>query len=340
MGREPDRLRSGFSRTLLGVGLGCLLAVWLGGAAPARAEIVERIVAVVNKRIILLSELQARVREYLPKLSQIRDPQARAQQYKRLQRAELKKLVDAILIEQEGKKRKLSVSRAEVEKAIGTVLRQNKLTRPELVATLAQQGYSFSAYRDDLRKQILRLKTINLAVRSRINVSWDEVRAHYQKSVARMGVGLKLKVSQIFLRVDRGRGGRYDQAAQLRRARRFIARLRAKQVSFAKLARQESDDPETREKGGALGYVERGALPPPVETAVFAVTGEDEIVGPVITDAGIYLIYVHDRKESEALPFEKIKRRLKARLYNVRAAKRTAAWVKSLRQQALIDIRL
>ncbi len=307
---------------------------------PAHGEVVERIVAVVNDRIILLSELQQRVREYLPQLSRIRDPKQRELQFKRLQRLELEKLVDSILIEEEGRKRKLQVTSAEVDKAIKTVLRQNKLTREELIATLAQEGYSFSSYRSDLKKQILRLKTINLAVRSRINVTWDEVRANYQKSVARMGVGLKLEVSQIFLRVDRSGGSGLSEDSQLRRARAFAAQLRAHRVTFAALARRVSDDAETRTRGGSLGFVGRGTLPPQVEVAVFQVKGRGVLVGPIATDAGIYLMYVKDRKESQALPFDKVKRRLRGRLFQIRAAKRTAAWVKTLRQKALIDLRL
>jgi peptidyl-prolyl cis-trans isomerase SurA len=307
---------------------------------PARAEIVERIVAVVNERIVLLSELNTRVREFLPKLAQIRDPKVRLQQLRLVQRQELVKLVDAILIEEEGKKRKLQVSRADVDKAIQTVLQQNKLTLAELIATLAQEGYPFATYRADLAKQILRLKTINLAVRSRISVSWTEVRAHYQKSVARMGVGLKLKLSQIFLRVESSATGRYSLASQQRLASRLAQQLRTGQATIGALARRLSDDPETRGRGGTLGFVGRGSLPPQVETAVFAQTGSPKVVGPISTDAGLYVVYIHERKESEALPFESVKRRLKASLYQLRAARRTEAWVKSLRQKALVDVRL
>lgn len=317
------------------------LALWLAApASAARAEIVERIVAVVNSRIILLSELRLRVREYQPQLARIQDPKAREQQLAILERQELEKLVDAILIEEEGKSRKLEVTVAEVDKAIDTVLQQNKLTRQELIATLTQEGYSFAAYRADLRRQILRLKTINLAVRSRISVSWDEVRAAYQKSVAQMGVGLKLRLSQIFLRVDRASTGRTGERAQMLRAERYARDLRAGKVAFADLARRVSDDEETRAKGGDLGLIGRGVLPPLVETAVFAARGKGVVVGPVATDTGVYLVVLHERRESEALPFDKIKHQLRSRIYNVRAATRTAAWVKVLRQKALIDIRL
>jgi parvulin-like peptidyl-prolyl isomerase len=108
---------------------------------------------------------------------------------------------------------------------------------------------------------------------------------------------------------------------------------------FATLARRISDDAETRATGGSLGWMQRGKLPPVVEEAVFAVTGVNQVVGPIVTENGLYLVLVHERKESEALPFDQVKDQLKSKLFNLRAGKRTEAWVKSLRQRALIDLR-
>jgi len=62
-------------------------------------------------------------------------------------------------------------------------------------------------------------------------------------------------------------------------------------------------------------------------------------ISKVVTEAGIHLVYLHERKEPEALPFDQVKDQLKARLQNARAARRSEAWVKSLRQRALIDLR-
>jgi peptidyl-prolyl cis-trans isomerase SurA len=325
--------------------LACALALGLGFAAlarptPAEARIIERIVAVVNDQVILLSELRMRLREYQPQLDRIPDAATRQRQAELFLRQELERLVDAILIEEEGIKLKLEVGSAEVDQAIQTVLKQNNVTLEELVATLKQEGYPFSQYRADLKKQILRLKTINMAVRSRITVSWDEVKAHYQASVSELGVGLKLKLSQIFLKVDRGADGSTGLARRLADARALAQRLRAGTADFATLARQVSDDLETRSQGGMLGFLPRGKLPPLVEEAVFATSGTRKVVGPIVTDAGIYLLYLHERQESEALPFDQVKEQLKNKLYAIRAAKRTEAWIRSLRQKALIDIRL
>jgi peptidyl-prolyl cis-trans isomerase SurA len=313
--------------------------ILLGSSTPARAEIVERIVAVVNDQIVLLSDLQQRVREYGPQLDRIQDPTMRQQQLELLRRRELERLVDNVLIEEEGIKLKLEVSSAELDQAVESVLKQNNVTRAEMIATLEQEGYAFSQYRVDLRRQILRLKTINMAVRSRVSVSADEIRAHYQASVTKLGVGLQLRLSQIFLRVDRSGSGGDDSERRLAEARRYTADLGAGRLDFATLARRVSDDADTKATGGALGWMSRGKLPPLVEEAVFAVSGTHRVVGPVVTENGLYLMYVHERKESEALPFDQVKDQLKAKLFNLRAAKRTEAWVKSLRQRALIDVR-
>jgi peptidyl-prolyl cis-trans isomerase D len=155
-----------------------------------------------------------------------------------------------------------------------------------------------------------------------------------------MGVGRKVRVRQIVLRLQ-GPGSRAQRLhRQLARARALLERLRSGRVSFADLARKVSDDPATRAKGGDLGFVGRGALPPPVETAVFGAKGAGVLVGPVVAEGGVYLLRIEAQKASMALPFDKIKHRLRSQIYNVRAARRTAAWIRSLRQRALVDIRL
>jgi parvulin-like peptidyl-prolyl isomerase len=232
---------------------------------------------------------------------------------------------------------KMEVSTAELDQAIESVLKQNNVTRDELIATLDQEGYSFSQYRADLRKQILRIKTINLAVRSRVSVSWDEVRASYQASVTKLGVGLQLRLSQIVLQVDRS--DEESLGRRLAEARGYVAGLRSGRLDFATLARRVSDDADSKAAGGALGFVSKGKLPPAVEEAVFGVTGVGQLVGPVVTETAVHLVYLHERKEPEALPFDQVKDQLRAKLQNQRAARRTEAWVKSLRQRALIDLR-
>ncbi len=69
---------------------------------------------------------------------------------------------------------------------------------------------------------------------------------------------------------------------------------------FAQLAKAQSQDPASRDKGGDLGYVQRGQHPPEWDRVAFALHPGQ--VGRVDTPQGIYLIKVEEVKETEKLP--------------------------------------
>ncbi len=315
----------------------CLTALFvLGGwILPARAEIIERVVAVVGNDIVLLSEVNARLRPYLKRVLSIKDPAARQQALERLQRREVRRLVDEKLILQEAIRRKIEVTEGEVNRAIQSVLRQNKITYKELEEALRSQGQSMEEYRTILRKQILRLKVINFAVRSRIAVSEDEARAFYESQKRRLGVQKKVRVRVIRLAV-----GSHNRAAVLERATKLAARLRTHPEEFEAKAKALSNHPSAS-KGGLLGFIDRGALPPVVERKVVSAQGKPPVlVGPVGSDEGIYLVQILGRKESEALPFSQVKDKVRQQVLMQRMQVRTAKWLEQLRKKTYIDIRL
>jgi parvulin-like peptidyl-prolyl isomerase len=80
-------------------------------------------------------------------------------------------------------------------------------------------------------------------------------------------------------------------------ARAILARLEGGE-DFSELARNESLDQETKEKGGDLGWLPRG-LRPELEEAAFALA-VGEVSQPVYTSQGYYLIKVVGR-ETRAL---------------------------------------
>ncbi|MFI5355109.1 MAG: peptidylprolyl isomerase, partial [Desulfobaccales bacterium] len=69
---------------------------------------------------------------------------------------------------------------------------------------------------------------------------------------------------------------------------------------FAQLAKAQSQDPASREKGGDLGDVQRGQHPQEWDRVAFALPPHQ--VGRVDTPQGIYLIKVEEVKETEKVP--------------------------------------
>lgn len=69
--------------------------------------------------------------------------------------------------------------------------------------------------------------------------------------------------------------------------------------NFAELAKANSSDPGSKDKGGDLGVFPKGAMVPPFDAAVFSAK-VGQIVGPIETDFGYHVIY----KTNEVIPKE------------------------------------
>ena len=89
-----------------------------------------------------------------------------------------------------------------------------------------------------------------------------------------------------------GTSAEADRAARAR-AEDLLRRARSGE-EFAKLARENSDDPATKDKGGDLGTFGRGTMMDAFERAVFALSPGDYAPEPVRTPLGWHVIYCSD----------------------------------------------
>ncbi|MGA9754288.1 MAG: SurA N-terminal domain-containing protein [Desulfobaccales bacterium] len=101
-----------------------------------------------------------------------------------------------------------------------------------------------------------------------------------------------------------------DHQQVARKAQELAGKVRAGE-DFAALARANSQDPASRDKGGELGLVQRGQHPPEWDKVAFGL--KPETMGLAATSQGIYLIKVEEIKETERLPdaTQQVEQRLK-----------------------------
>ena len=318
----------------LALALGLLFA-----GTPAKSKVVERIIAVVNQQIILLSELKERVIPMARQFDRIKDKTMRAQRMDELRRQMLDMMIDEKLIAQQANKLKLTVEDKDLERAVADVMSKNNLTREELEQALAQESKTITGYKQQILKpQLLRLRVLNVQVRSRVSVSQDEIKALYQKNLRRLGVETKVRARHIFIAVAEGADAA-EKAKRKARAMALLRRVKQKGADFAAVARETSEDPVTKEDGGDLQYFGRGTLPSNIEDVVFAMKA-GEIRGPLRTERGFHIIKLEDRKESSARSLDEVQDQLRQTLYGQKMEKATKAWLSELRKKAHIDIRL
>jgi peptidyl-prolyl cis-trans isomerase SurA len=315
-----------------------IAAIVLSGAVAQAggARVVERVVAVVNNEIVLDSELDQWT------LPQLRGPvDLETADGKRMwadaKKKAIETLIDGKLIQQQAVELKLAVTPEEVDRAIEEVKRQNKLEDATFIEALKQQGFTIESYRKNLRKQILELKVLNTAVRSRVSVSEDEVRAHYQQTVRSLGGERQARLKQILVAVSAD--AKPDEVERRRRVAQKVVELARAGKSFDELAKAYSDDELTKQEGGDMGWVGKGVLVDALEEAVAGMDAGD-VRGPIRTGRGWHVLTVVDRKQGDVRTYEEVKDQLRRQLYDQQVEKATQSWLRELRKKAHLDIRL
>ena len=134
------------------------------------------------------------------------------------------------------------------------------------------------------------------------------LRKRYDEEKARFVEPEQRLASHILVRVDAGADAAALKAAE-EKAQRLAEEAKAPGADFAALAKANSEDPGSRDSGGDLGWVERGAMVAPFEEALFAMQ-PGEVRGPVKTDFGFHVLQLRELKQGAQVPFEQAREEL------------------------------
>lgn len=107
---------------------------------------------------------------------------------------------------------------------------------------------------------------------------------------------------------------------------------------FAVLAKANSNDPGSKDRGGSLGYFAKGQMVPAFEKAAFALK-KGEISAPVKSRFGYHIIKLEDRRTTPPPPFSSIKDRLLMSMIH-RKAQQTAAVLRKTAKVEYVDAEL
>jgi peptidyl-prolyl cis-trans isomerase SurA len=171
-------------------------------AAVGFAEIVDRIVAIVNDEVISLYELNQAMQPYI---EQVRNSQY-SQDVERQLMFEvrgkiLNEMINDKLADQELKRQKISVSDKEVDTAIERIKESRAITDEELRNALATQGMTYEEYRRQTKQQILRAKLVNREVRSKIVITEEDIKEYYDQHAEEYAHEKKFHLRNIYIRL-------------------------------------------------------------------------------------------------------------------------------------------
>jgi len=298
----------------------------------------EYVVAVINDAIILNSELEARRLPVLSEAQQITDPKERERRIAKLTSQVLDEMVNEELIVQAAEAAKVEIESSEVQSAIDEIKQQNNLDDAGLSAALAAQGLTIAGYKQEMRRQLLRLRAMNTLVAPKVQITDEDVRARYDQMARRTEQVQAVKLAHMLFKLPE-HATEQQLAEAKEKASKAIARVKAGE-DFAKVAATESDDDSTKATGGELGWFQRGSMANPEwEPIVFAMEKGD-VRGPVTGPQGFHVFMVTEVKRSDLKPFPEMKEQLMRELRRREMDKQTQTWVEELRKKAYIDIKL
>lgn len=259
------------------------------GAAAQRIALVDRIVAVVDKEVVTLSELRERVAETE---RQLRREGVPLPEPGILERQVLERLVLLKAQLQLARDSGIRVDQVQVDRALERIAENNKLALPEFRQALERDGIAFERFRDEVRDQIILTRLREREVDDKIQVSESEIDLYLEERGNAPDEGVEYHIAHVLVRVP-------EQASpdRVEASRARAEKVRADALAggdFAKLAAGYSDGPDAL-KGGDMGWRERDRLPELFTEAVKSLA-PGEVSEVLRSPAGFHVLKLLDRR--------------------------------------------
>jgi peptidyl-prolyl cis-trans isomerase SurA len=285
------------------------------------ASVTDRIIAVVNTELIMLSELKAEMAGEERRLQETyRGPELK----RRLQQAEyigLTKMIERKLQLQTAKTKGVEVADDEVQRAALELKRQGE-----------KVDETDPNDKKNIKEQLLLMRVVDREVRSGVMVTESELQRYYQSHQNRFLIPDEYRISQILI---------------LRKARETEedARERASSVSsalkrgadFAELALKYSDGPEAT-KGGNIGFVRQGELLPQIERALSTLE-PGQMTEAIQTSDGWHIIKLDEKRLPQFRPFAEVKTEIQTLVFQQKTEDVYQTWMGDLKNKAFIEVK-
>ena len=314
-----------------------LLLLLPAATLRAESELIERVAAVVNDDIILLSEVRETAVVFEGRLSNVTDPVERERKYKEILHIALDRMIEERLLEQQIEELKYTVGEAEVDANIRQIMDKNNIPDIETFKeVLRRQGLDWREYRKQVKKQIKRWQFISAKVGGKVKVSDEDVLREYQKSQSKHNKEYEYHPRHILFKVPEGQDADFE--------RRIVQRLNelrgrvADGEDFGELAKKYSQGP-TAVHGGDLGWVRAGVTVPEFDKVIRELK-ESQVSEVVRTRFGYHLIQLVERRELPGEAFEDVKEEIRNRLQEEESDRQMKAWIRSVRNKSYVRVML
>ena len=314
------------------IALAVVSAVFL--AYPSYAEVVNRIVAIVNDEAISLYDVEKQSHDIVEKARAEYKGISQRENIYEAKRQILQQIIDKKLANAETEKLGIKVTKEEIDKAIERIKRDNSVTHEELLARLEAEGSSLTELRKQLEEEIERAKLIDREVRARIVIPEEEIVAYYDENIDQFSGESRIWLQNILISVAKS-----DSPEDVKDKRELASRL-ARELqagaSFEETANKYSNGPNAA-GGGDLGYLETDDLAEYLRDAISDLK-KGEVSDVIDSPYGFQIVKIVDRQSEGTKSLEEVRPIIQNILYREQINEKYTRWIKELREKAYIKV--
>ncbi len=315
--------------------LGPGICVFLLLAGVLQAELVDRVVAIVNDDIILLSDLNQMLATVGATLDQQGYSPSQKNQILKEQRNQiLEQLISERLTDQQVKEHQINIGDDEVDATIERIRNLNRMSDDEMRQRLEAEGITYAVYRKQIKERMLRARLVNREVKSKIVITDEDIKSYYDAHSDEYGVHTKYELRHILIKVQPpgGSDAKKDALARIN----HIYNALQKGESFEKLAREYSEAPSAA-RDGHLGVFDIGILSDQIKQTLSGLQAK-QFTQVVDTDQGHQIFYIESFIQTGGKSLEDVRSKIQEKLFADVVDRKFNEWIKELRQRAHIQI--
>ena len=162
-------------------------------------------------------------------------------------------------------------------------------------------------------------------------ISQQEIQQYFKAHASEYQVPDQARSRHILVKVAPNADPKTDAAAKAK-ADGLLKQIQGG-ANFADLAKKNSDDPGSKDKGGELGFAHRGMMVPEFDNAIFTQKiGETKIVK---TSFGYHIIQVEERQEAHTQSLSEVLPTIQGTLFRQKAAAAEQNYAQTLTSEAI-----
>lgn len=319
----------------------CIIAlfIWLQTSVNSTAEMVDKIVAVVNDDIITLSELEDETTDIYKTLASKKSPENLLEAMEEARELALNKMIERALMDQKAKQFNVSVSEKEIDTAFERTRTNMSLNSSQFRQKLEQAGMSEELYRGKLRDNILQSKILSVDVRSKIIITDEMVLDYYdQHYTSRVNEGDYYLLQMGFSWDESSAADLENSKDKTLKLAKRIQKLVKNGQDFKTLARKFSDLPSASD-GGDIGVFTLDEMASAMRSAVKDLK-PGELSSIIELQSGYQFFKLLSGEDAAIVvtsSFEASKDEIRDKLYESKMQEAYKIWVKKLKKSAYIQ---